>query len=100
MRRISKRGTMKRLIAASALLWASALPAQVNESIDVRVVNVDVTVMSRQGPVRGLTRDDFEIREDGKLQTITNFYTSDETRPVTTAVASQPPAAPAPPLDE
>jgi hypothetical protein len=43
---------MKRLIAASAVLWASALTAQVTESIDVRVVNVDVTVMSRKGPVR------------------------------------------------
>ncbi|MGA8808082.1 MAG: VWA domain-containing protein [Thermoanaerobaculia bacterium] len=94
---------MRRLIAASAVLWASALTAQVNESIDVRVVNVDVTVMSRKGPVRGLTRDDFEIREDGKVQTITNFYTSDETRPtvaVTAAAASSPAAAPVAPQDE
>ena len=95
---------MKRLIAASAVLWASALTAQVNESIDVRVVNVDVTVMSRKGPVRGLTRDDFEIREDGKVQPITNFYTSDETRStlaaVTPGAAPSPTAAPAPTLDE
>src|SRR3954470_15855411 len=98
--RFPRKRPMKNLIAASAVLCASALSAQVTESIDVRVVNVDVTVMSRQGPVRGLTRDDFEIREDGKVQTITNFYTSDETRPATTAVASQAPAAPAAPLDE
>src|SRR3954454_9606857 len=102
---ISKKETpMKNLIAASAVLCASALSAQVTESIDVRVVNVDVTVMSRQGPVRGLTRDDFEIREDGKVQTITNFYTSDETRGTVAAArpaaASSPAAAPAQAPDE
>jgi VWFA-related protein len=62
------------------LLSASALTAQVTESIDVRVVNVDVTVMSKGVPVNGLTRDDFEVFEDGRRQTITNFYTSEETR--------------------
>jgi VWFA-related protein len=92
---------MKRLIAAAAVLWAAALAAQVTESIDVRVVNVDVTVMSRKGPVQGLTRDDFEIREDGKVQPITNFYTSDETRPVVAATIETPSTtAPAPPQDE
>jgi len=45
------------------------------EKIDVNVVNVDVAVTDRAGnPVRGLTRDDFEIFEDGKLQKVTNFY--------------------------
>lgn len=45
------------------------------EKIDVSVVNVDVTVTDRAGnPVRGLTREDFEIFEDGRLQPITNFY--------------------------
>ena len=33
---------MKNLLAASAVLWAATLTAQVNESIEVRVVNVDV----------------------------------------------------------
>lgn len=45
------------------------------EKIDVNVVNVDVSVMDRAGkPVRGLTRDDFEVFEDGRRQAITNFY--------------------------
>jgi VWFA-related protein len=45
------------------------------EKIDVLVVNVDVTVTDRAGrPVHGLTRDDFEIFEDGKPQAVTNFY--------------------------
>src|SRR5258706_7527759 len=69
-----------KLLAASLLLSAASLSAQVSETIDVHVVNVDVTVTSKSGPVRGLTRDDFEIFEDGRRQTITNFYASDETR--------------------
>jgi VWFA-related protein len=68
-------------------LCASVLSAQVTESIDVHIVNVDVTVTSKGAPVRGLTRDDFEILEDGRLQTITNFYLSDDTRTVSTAIA-------------
>jgi len=73
---------MRSLIAASAVLCAATLTAQVNESIEVRVVTVDVTVTSKGVPVSGLTRNDFEVFEDGKRQAISNFYTSDETRTV------------------
>jgi len=83
---------MKKLIAASLLLAATALTAQVTESIDVRIVNVDVTVTSKGGPVRGLTRDDFEIFEDGRPQKITNFYSVEA--PARTTVATAPSAAP------
>jgi VWFA-related protein len=41
---------------------------------EVTVVNVDVSVFDRKGPVTGLTKDDFEIYQDGQLQEITNFY--------------------------
>jgi VWFA-related protein len=42
--------------------------------VDVNVVNVDVTVTDRHGkPVMDLTRDDFEVFEDGKLVKVTNF---------------------------
>jgi VWFA-related protein len=45
------------------------------ESIEVRVVNVEVFVSDRSGrPVTGLTKDDFELSEDGKPVAITNFY--------------------------
>src|SRR5262249_1682411 len=43
-------------------------------SVEVRVVNVDVVVTDKAGHrVTGLTKNDFEILEDGKPQTITNF---------------------------
>jgi VWFA-related protein len=43
--------------------------------VDVQVVNVDVTVTDRHGnQVMNLTRDDFELFEDGVPQKITNFY--------------------------
>jgi len=45
------------------------------ESIEVRVVNVDVVVTDRDGkPVTALTREDFEILEGKRPQNITNFY--------------------------
>jgi VWFA-related protein len=45
------------------------------ENIDVRLIDVDVIVTDRRGNfVSGLTKDDFEIRENGVPKTITNFY--------------------------
>jgi len=93
--------TMKSLniaVAATVLVCAASF-AQVNERIEVNVVNVDVTVLSKGAPVRNLTRADFDIFEDGKRQTITNFYASDETQTTvsaTAAAAAAAPSAPAP----
>lgn len=45
------------------------------ETVQVHVVNVDVFVTDRQGrPVTGLTREDFELLEDGEPVAISNFY--------------------------
>jgi VWFA-related protein len=67
-----------RSVAAALLVLglAISLSAQeLSESIEVRVVNVDVVVTDRTGKhVPGLTRNDFEIFEDQKPQKITNFY--------------------------
>jgi len=60
-----------------AFAFAASLAAQekVVESIEVKVTNVDVIVTDRAGhSVTGLTKDDFEILENGKPQPITNFY--------------------------
>src|SRR4051812_47150936 len=58
------------LLAAAGLLQAQSL----TEKIDVSLVNVDVTVTSHGAPARGLTRDDFQVFEDGVQRPITNFY--------------------------
>ena len=56
-------------------LLAALLIAQISETIEVRVTNIDVVVTDRSGhPVTGLTRDDFEIFENGRPQAVTNFY--------------------------
>lgn len=45
-----------------------------SETIEVRIINVDAIVTDRSGkPVRGLTKDDFEVFENGNRQEITNF---------------------------
>src|SRR5436305_4791 len=45
-----------------------------SETIDVSIVNVDAFVTDRRGNrVHGLTRNDFETFENGKIQPITNF---------------------------
>ena len=69
---------MKRLIVASIIVlsaFTSLAQEKTSESIEVRVVNVDVVVHDRAGkPVTGLTRDDFEIFENGQKREITNLY--------------------------
>jgi len=65
---------------ALLLLLAAAMPliaqqqSPAGETIEVSIINVDVFVTDRKGNrVHGLTRDDFEIRENGQRQPITNF---------------------------
>jgi VWFA-related protein len=63
----------------AVLAWLLAFTAfsqtKLTESIEVRIANVDVVVRDRSGnPVSGLTKDDFELYEDGVKQTITNLY--------------------------
>jgi VWFA-related protein len=97
------------LLALAVLGPAMTLRGQENklvETIEVRVTNVDVVVTDKQGnPVSGLTKDDFQLFENRKPQTITNFY---EVRPNSVqasatapaeAAAVPPAAAPEPPRD-
>lgn len=73
----------------------SAVAAQVEEpvpdevfeeAVGVEVIAVDVAVTDKKGrPVEGLSRDDFELRIDGQVVPIANFY----------AVTANPRAAPA-----
>jgi VWFA-related protein len=66
--------------------------AQFVEHVEVTVANVDVVVTDAQGnPVRGLTKDDFAISEDGKLQPITNFSAIDVEHGAASAAAGREP---------
>jgi len=47
----------------------------VSESVEVSISNVEVVVTDSKGRrVPDLTRDDFEVYQDGTLQKVTNFY--------------------------
>ena len=48
-------------------------PPSLTATVDVKIINVDVTVMDGDKPVTGLQKDDFDVLEDGQPQKITNF---------------------------
>src|SRR5678816_4834503 len=59
---------------ACALLAAQEPQAPPTFRTGTNIVRVDATVVDRNGdPVPSLTAEDFEIREDGVLQTISSF---------------------------
>lgn len=62
-------------MAAILLLYAGGGLVQARQfTSGVNVVEVYASVTDRQGqPVKGLTRDDFEVREDGQPQAIATF---------------------------
>lgn len=67
---------MRRFVLFAFALSAAtaAYGQQLTEKVDVTLVNVDVTVTTKGQAVHGLTKDDFDVLEDGVPQTITNFY--------------------------
>ena len=92
---------MKRTLAILALA-AIALPAiaqrkpaepeqpKLVESIDVRVINVDVVVTDKRGNfVPGLKKEDFEILENGVPKTVSNFYEVEGNRAKNVAIADE-----------
>jgi VWFA-related protein len=70
---------------------------KLTENIDVRVIGVDVVVTDKKGnAVTGLTKDDFQIFENGIEKPISNF-SEIEGKSVTQAVKVPVPGAPATP---
>jgi VWFA-related protein len=60
-------------VSVEAVEQNAALPIFRGE-LDVSLINLFVTVIDHKGaPVSGLTRDDFEVFEDGRPVAITNF---------------------------
>jgi VWFA-related protein len=91
---------VKRLVIAAVIGFtaAASLAQEVAESIEVRVVNVDVVVRDRAGkPVTGLTKADFEIFENGQKREITNLYEVRAPAPAASANAAAVSSAPAAP---
>jgi len=79
------------LTLSLSLLWPPHANGQAepgySESIDVQVTNLEVFVTDKSGRrVTGLTREDFQVLEDGRPVDITNFF----------AVGGEEPAAAAP----
>ena len=67
-----------RLLALALFLAAPMFAQNISETYEVHVLEVEAVVLDRAGkPVRGLTRDDFEVRIDREPAVVTNFYAVD-----------------------
>lgn len=74
------------LVAAAIAVLAAAAPSQAQFTSGVNVVEVYASVTDARGePVKGLTRDDFEVRENGQFQEVSAFTAGDF--PLAVAVA-------------
>jgi VWFA-related protein len=63
------------LVVAVLFLIAVPLAAQVRERVDVQILEIDATVIDRNGKViEGLTRDDFEVFIGKRATPVTNFF--------------------------
>jgi VWFA-related protein len=66
---------MRATAAAVLFLTAAPLFAQVRERVDVQVLEIEATVVDRQGKiVEDLTRDDFEVVIGKRATPVTNFF--------------------------
>jgi VWFA-related protein len=79
------------------------------DTVNVNVVNVDVYVTDKKGNrVNGLTKNDFELFEDGRPVAVTNFFTvengksnaREEAPPLPAPGATPAPAPPPPAVNE
>lgn len=76
---------MRRFLALLGLAVLPALPvlAQFGERIEVHLISIYATAYDGKGSqIQGLTKDDFEIFEDGRPQKITHFLEVQGRRPV------------------
>ncbi|HEV7515945.1 MAG TPA: VWA domain-containing protein [Thermoanaerobaculia bacterium] len=70
------------LLTGVALAEVPAAPGKgqvFSEQVEVNVVNLEVFTTDRNGkPVTDLTREDFEVLEDGRPVVLTNFYAAEK----------------------
>lgn len=66
---------LQRLVSAFAIVAVTlTAPAQTSETIQVQLTNLDVVVTDSRGArIAGLTKDDFEVWENGQRREITNL---------------------------
>jgi len=106
MRQLLRRGSLGFALFLPLLAFAQAeVPApqaqsqpapQYGEEIEVRVIDIDVVVTDKQGnPLTNLTRDDFELYEDGKRVEVPYFTRIVEGRIADVPAAAADPAQPA-----
>ncbi|HYK05653.1 MAG TPA: VWA domain-containing protein [Thermoanaerobaculia bacterium] len=84
------------MLLCSLTLFAQETP-RLGETVEVSIVNVDVVVTDAKGNrVRGLTKDDFQIFENGKPQPVSNFaeYASDDPEARVSVAGGAEPVAP------
>lgn len=61
------------------------------ETLEVSVVNLEVFVTDRKGQsIRGLRREDFEVRQDGELMDLVHFVSPAENAPTTVGAEQKP----------
>lgn len=86
---------LRRTLALLLVAFTIPIHAQVpslSETLEVSIVNVDVFVTDKDGRrVHGLTKDDFDVFENGKQQEISNFaeYVSEPVEPTDAAAAPE-----------
>jgi len=74
------------VLVAAVAIWAAPSRGEGQFSSSVNLVEVYASVTDRQGqPVRGLSREDFTVREDGAVQQVTAFAAGEF--PLSVAVA-------------
>ncbi|MGH9379191.1 MAG: VWA domain-containing protein [Thermoanaerobaculia bacterium] len=82
--------------AQEAEVPAAALPGTFGETIDVRVINLEIVVTDRDGnPVHGLGPEDFELTVDGQPRAIEYFTEIANGRAERAPEGSDVPSAPA-----
>ena len=95
-------GTLALVLSALSLFAQQTPPAPsvFGETIEVRVINVDVVVTDKTGmPVRGLKPGDFEIVVNGEPREISNFLELSALPPAAAPAPAPAPATPAVPAE-
>jgi VWFA-related protein len=82
LKRCTKRGVAMSRGLTLLCLAAAAVAQEPLYRTGARLVTVDVTVRNNQGPIKGLTKDDFTLQDKGKARTIAVFAENDATKSV------------------